>query len=126
MDKRPLLAQSAPRSVTMSPRTGLGCERCRVRVNEQFGRSRLAHPRSNKIFFDPSSQQLFCPRAQEHPMRVRSDSGKHRTAPSSCGAKQKGIVIQPPTFQCRRKDLVYKSVIYVIKTRPEGEIEGWK
>ena len=37
-----------------------------------------------------------------------------------------GIVIQPPTFQCRRNDLVYQSVIYVIKTRPEGEIEGWK
>ena len=32
------------------PTHGLGCERCRVRVNEQFGRSRLAHPRSNKIF----------------------------------------------------------------------------
>ena len=24
---------------------------------------------------------------------------------------RKGIVIQPPTFQCRRKDLVYRSVV---------------
>jgi hypothetical protein len=58
-----------------------------VRVNEQFGRSRLANPLYNEIFFDPSSQQLFCPRAQEHPMRVRGD--REHTAPSSCGVCKK-------------------------------------
>ena len=93
MDKRPLLAQSASRSCNPVPTHGLGCERCRVRVNEQFGRSRLAHPRSNKIFsiHQANNSSVRVRRS----IRCASEATAEHTAPHrppvglGCGVKKK-------------------------------------
>ena len=84
MDKRPLLAQSAPRSVTLSPRTDWGVNAAACASTSSLA-GRVLHTHVLIKYFSIHQANNSSVRVRRS-IRCASEATAEHTAPSSCGA----------------------------------------